>query len=249
MPARTARFTTLAVAALLIPALRPAAAAEWQHSAVAYLMASGLEGQTQIGALSTDIDASFSDLVDHLEFGLAGAYRGQKDRLVVSVDAMYTALGGESTGSGGLGLTFEADVDQFIAAADIGYVVSERLDVMAGIRYVDVDLGVEVRAPGGGALAASSREDWFDPYVGFRSVLPLGKDWRLVLRGDVGGFDAGSELTWQMIARAEWWIRPGMGLTFGYRVLDIDYENGSDADYFKYDINQSGPVVGFGWRF
>jgi hypothetical protein len=35
----------------------------------------------------------------------------------------------------------------------------------------------------------------------------------------------------------------------GYRILDTDYEDGSGASYFKYDVTMSGPGVGIGWRF
>jgi len=34
-----------------------------------------------------------------------------------------------------------------------------------------------------------------------------------------------------------------------YRVLDTDYEAGSGASIFRYDVTLSGPALGIGWRF
>jgi len=35
----------------------------------------------------------------------------------------------------------------------------------------------------------------------------------------------------------------------GYRALDMDYETGSGATLFKYDVLSSGPQVGLAFHF
>jgi hypothetical protein len=35
----------------------------------------------------------------------------------------------------------------------------------------------------------------------------------------------------------------------GYRIISLDYEKGSGADYFLYDIETFGPIVRFGFNF
>ena len=59
----------------------------------------------------------------------------------------------------------------------------------------------------------------------------------------------GAELAWQAVARLNWSFSPTLLATLGYRVLDSDYQEGSGTNTFRYDMMQSGPVVGFGWRF
>ena len=49
------------------------------------------------------------------------------------------------------------------------------------------------------------------------------------------GFTAG--LTWR--------ASPGFEMGLGYRILDIDF----DDDGFTYDIQMSGPMIGFVWTF
>jgi hypothetical protein len=70
-----------------------------------------------------------------------------------------------------------------------------------------------------------------------------------VLCADVGGFDVGSELAWQAVVRLNWTISETLFATFGYRILDTGYEDGSGASLFRYDVTMSGPGIGMRWRF
>ena len=68
----------------------------------------------------------------------------------------------------------------------------------------------------------------------------------LVLRGDVGGFGAGSDFSWHVLATYNWQIahygRPDGYL--GYRGLSVDYSQGSGNTGSKYDVLMQGPVIG-----
>lgn len=37
-------------------------------------------------------------------------------------------------------------------------------------------------------------------------------------------------------------------ISAGYRVISMNYESGSGSDYFKYDIDTTGPVVRLGFH-
>ena len=86
--------------------------------------------------------------------------------------------------------------------------------------------------------------NWVDPLAGLNYVVPIGGKWTHTLRGDVGGFGVGSDLTWHMITtfrrqntdRFAWYV--------GYRVIAFDYEDGSGRNYQHYDLTQQGPSVG-----
>jgi hypothetical protein len=72
---------------------------------------------------------------------------------------------------------------------------------------------------------------------------------QLRLYTEVGGFGAGSELTWQVFPDLSVNLTQKVSLDFGYRWLDPDYATGEGSDQFRYDVLTQGPVIGFGFRF
>ena len=65
------------------------------------------------------------------------------------------------------------------------------------------------------------------------------------LRGDIGGFGVGSQLTWDVTASVGYRMSDTATLLFGYRHLDVDYQDGR----FKIDGQFSGPYLGLSFRF
>lgn len=168
----------------------------------------------------------------------------------------------------------EADVEQATIELGAAYAVGQwgapgatgftAVDVLAGARYwhQEVDLAVDVTAKlnvlgltvsGNRAFAHSGSVDWVDPFVGLRLRHQLSAGEEIVLRGDVGGFDAGSNFSWQALATYGWKICNFNGLEMdgyiGYRALSVDYEQGSGLRRYEYDVIQHGPVMGMTTRF
>lgn len=232
-------------AGLLLPL--PVVADDWQHTMFFYLVGAALEGETQVGPLTTDIDASFSDILDNLEAGFMGSYQASRSDWAYTVDVMYTGLNSSGTGTSGFGA--ELDVDQLIVSFDVAYRANDHLEILGGARYNSLDLGLVLAGPGGSIVQRNDSQAWIDPYVGLRTTIPFNEAWSLTLRGDVGGFDVGSELAWQLLARVDWRVAESVFVSAGYRMLDTDYEDGSGADRFGYDMTMSGPAIGIGWHF
>ena len=69
------------------------------------------------------------------------------------------------------------------------------------------------------------------------------------MRGDVGGFGVGSDFAWQAFPYLGWQFAQWGSLQAGYRWVDMDYETGSGANRFKYDMLYRGPQVGITVRF
>src|SRR5690606_31450729 len=85
--------------------------------------------------------------------------------------------------------------------------------------------------------------------------LSQGQD--VILRGDIGGFGAGSEFSWNVLAAYSFEICSDNGVTYsgglGYRLVDVGYEGGSGRSRYEVDVLQHGPLSGltvtFGpWR-
>jgi hypothetical protein len=229
------------IVALLASA--PLHAGDWTHEIAPYLWGAGLDGTTTVGDLSADIDASFGDILGALEFGAMGSYRGSRDRMSVSFDAIYTALGGDGKGPGDA-VKADVDLDLIVLEGDFGYALTDKLHALAGLRYVNLETEVTVKGPLGEKRSGRDKVDWIDPVIGLLYIRPFSEQWSVSLRGDVGGFGVGSEFAWQGVGILRWQVSPGFGVLFAYRYLSNDYEDGKGANYFEYDMAMHGPALG-----
>jgi hypothetical protein len=218
---------------------------EWSHDLALYLFATGMSGEVGAGGVAASIDESFSDIVDNLEIGAMGGYSATNGKWVVLTDAVFAGLG--ATAERTL-VDVEVDVDLLILEGDVGYVISKQFQLFGGVRYVDVDDEV-VLTSGPFETAGRGGESWVDPVVGARFIIPVGERGTFWLRGDVGGFGVGSDLTWNAVAGFAWELADRFSVGAGYRVLDFDYDHGSGADRFLFDVQLGGPVVGLLVRF
>lgn len=66
--------------------------------------------------------------------------------------------------------------------------------------------------------------DWFDPYIGLRGRYQLTPAFYLLVRGDIGGFGVGSNLTWQAYGALGCQLSRHVFAEAGYRYLYIDYD-------------------------
>ena len=256
-------------AALQEPA--PAAAEQpgWAVQITPYLWAAGLEGDISPfrSGPTIGVDKSFSDVVDDLNFGGFVNLWGRYDRFVVSGDMMYTNTT-DSHGSGPLpalqipglgtippGATVDASVDtkQFMATLQGGYRVVDSqqmtLDILAGARFWHISNDVTVTASHvlAGSLTASHDESfgWVDPVVGMRAFVPLTEKLSFQAQADIGGFGAGADLTWSVLATANYVVTDHFSVSAGYKTLKVDYDSGGHV----FDTTMSGPVLGGTYRF
>jgi hypothetical protein len=90
---------------------------------------------------------------------------------------------------------------------------------------------------------------WVDPVVGRQGRLELTGRWEaFAAEGDVGGFGAGSDLTWDWVAGVGYGFElfgPQSFVRAGYRMLYQDHKDGG----FEWDVTYEGPVVGLTTRF
>ena len=179
--------------------------------------------------------------------------------------------------SGSIGATLAADYKYWIVEAGGTYEVASwnshggryatpdtELELLAGGRYWHQELDVAVAlagtvnvdgliVSGDRALARSGGVEWVDPFVGARIRFQPARGEEIVVRGDVGGFGAGSKFTWQALATYNWQIcTQGPMLIDGYagwRALSVDYAQGTGVERFEFDVLQQGPVMGITGRF
>jgi hypothetical protein len=88
-----------------------------------------------------------------------------------------------------------------------------------------------------------------DPTVVARATWPINDHWFVQARGNIGGFGVGSDLMWQVMADVGYRPSESWFFTFGYRVIDFDYDQGDGLDRFVYDMRTFGPVLRLGFNF
>jgi hypothetical protein len=95
----------------------------------------------------------------------------------------------------------------------------------------------------------TSDRNWFHPFFGVRASYPLGEKMLIWLRGDIGGFIFRSDLTWNVASMLEFRFGPTISAVGGYRIMDVDYHDSSEADLFRYQVQSQGPVLAIVFRF
>lgn len=138
------------------------------------------------------------------------------------------------------------------------------LELIAGGRYwrqqLDVNIALAgtlnvdgLTVSGNTAIASAGVVQWVDPLIGARLRFAPAPGEEMFVRGDIGGFGAGSKFTWQVLAAYNWFLCRHDWLTLdgylGYRALSVDYSEGSGVDRYVYDVVQQGPVIGVTGRF
>lgn len=215
-----------------------------------------------------DVDKSFSDVLEHLNVGGFLDIWARYQRVVFSGNIMYVDTSdARATGSlsafqiPGLGITIppgarvdgKVDTQQFMATLLGGYRLLDRpdftVDLLGGMRlwHIANDIHVATDHPLTGRHRASYREDfgWVDPLIGTRIFIPLTSHWSLQSEADLGGFGAGSDITWSLLANATYTFTDTLSVSAGYKALKVDYDHNGHV----YDTLLSGPVVGVTWRF
>ena len=241
------------IAAALALLAAPVQAAEsggaWRHTFALYGMGVAIDGDAEIGPVEVPVDLSISDVFDALDWGAMAAYRVENDTWSFTGDVTYMKLAFDETAQTPLGpVSASLDADQLTVMATAGYRLTPHLEGLFSLAYFDLSSDLAVRAAGQ-RVARSGGADWVDPLVGLNYRVPIGETWTLGLRGDIGGFGVGSDLTLHGWATLRQQVSDGFSWFFGYRYISYDYETGSGMNLERYDLQQHGPGIGVAFSF
>jgi hypothetical protein len=220
---------------------------DWRQTVYLYGMGVSLDGDAQVGPLQVPVDVGMSDFFDALKFGAMAAYQIQNNGWSFAGDMAYMNLGSSQStqqGRAGAGL----DVEQFTLMATVGKRVSPNLEALLSLMYVDVSADLRVRVLQQ-VLTANRSADWVDPLMGLKYEGSLHDKWSYTLRGDIGGFGFGSDLSWNALARLNYRQSEQIAWYIGYRALAYDYTEGQGTNYQHYDLVQHGPGLGVAFSF
>jgi len=251
----------LAAPALAEPPPEPLAEKDWTFTVTPYLWLPQIIGEVTTRGRTSEIDTSIWDIFAGGGYGIglnARMEAWRKQRWGFFADGMWMAAGKNSNLNNTL---LEFDFMQNVGFVEVGMVgrafelplspkdpegASWYIDGLAGAR-VNI---VNVRLDFENFRNFNKTYVWADPFLGGRVGFRFGPDnrWDAFVRGDVGGFGAGSDEAWNVIGGFAYAFSvrsTNMSFVLAGRALSIDYENGS----FGYDIITYGPVIGLFFPF
>ncbi len=86
---------------------------------------------------------------------------------------------------------------------------------------------------------------WVDPLVGLRGQINFTRWLYLTTQADVGGFGAGSQITWNALATLGVNFTRNVYAELGYRYMYVDY----DKNELLYQMNSYGVMASIGFKF
>lgn len=223
----------------------PASAQEqWKQTLVPfYLWAAGIEGQSQIGPIDAPVSLEFSDALEHLDTSVTVRYEATKGQWGVLADVYHLVLKPEATLPNGV----LAGIDLTNTIYELGGIYkpgSQGLDVLFGLRAMNLNME--------GGLGVNSKrtlidENWLDAFAGVRKNFAISEKASFSVRGDIGTGD--SNFVWNAALLFNYKFNKTVSMFGGYRWLDYDYDQGTGADRFVYDVTYQGPAIAlrFDW--
>jgi len=232
---------------------------DWNYRVVPYLWMYGINGDATIKGVDAEVDVSFSEALENLDFAGMIHLEAHNGTWGAYLNPIYGKLSAE--GEAG---PIDLDVETELTIIEFGglYRVGEwaigsgpnrdiRVDIELGGRYwsLENELDAEIALGIGPGFATSVKQDddWIDLIGGVRAQALLTEKTSFLLKGNIGGL--GSDFTWNLTALGGYQFTDLFALWAGYRLLDVDYEDGSGTDQFALDAQLGGPLVGFDFRF
>ena len=224
----------------------------WKFNVSPYLWAAGISGTvgTLPGLPAADIDASFSDIWDDLQFAGMIAGGARKDRFSIAGDLQYVHTEGNDNSLAPIFGSEKLTSKTVIFSALGEYLILERdrsnLVVSGGLRVWSVDTELELSTGALPGRTIKGDDTWVDPLIGVRGSVDLGQSYVFFTGWSyVGGFGVGSEIMADLFGGFGYRFTETISATMGYRWMKVDRDDGG----FVYDVVQQGVMVGASFRF
>lgn len=228
-------------------------AEEWQFELTPYIWAAANEGKS--GAYGTlpngtpfesisDIDLSFTDLAEELDFGTMFNFSASNgDWLVFSEVTVLNVPDAEPPQPDTTDVSVEIGGEIIDVAAGYRILARDNFNLYGyvGARYFNLEVDVHSNNLG----TISTGDDFVDPFVGVHAKWQINNTFALQGRLEVGGFDAQPSENTLVSVTLDHNLNKNWSLKYFYRMMSVDYKDNG----FLYDMEVTGPGVGATYKF
>jgi hypothetical protein len=222
----------------------------------------GLSGDFGVRGVVTEQDVKFTDILQRLDMIAVGSLYARYQRWEIFADGLYMKISDTATLPGLLFDTAHVSLKSAFAEAFVGYRLlnckNGILSVFAGARYNYMSADLQIANDSDPRfpilrerlgippnLKVSGSIDWVDPVIGVSGKVKVAKPVALYAKGDIGGFGAASDFTWQVQGGVEFQVTRCLYSDVGWRNKKNDNTSGGLTN--KNELN--GPVIETGINF
>lgn len=172
------------------------AGSDWTYGASIYMWGPSMNIDTPTPPGLT-VELPFYQILNDLKMTLMGEVSMRNDKWSFTADVIYMKLKQKNIHDpqfpvGNLvDLSSSVQMKSWILSPTAGYAIHNsekaRVEVFGGLRYLWIDLGVQISANENTVFDQSSSEGFWDGIVGMRAKVNLNDKWFLPMSIDVGG--------------------------------------------------------------
>lgn len=214
------------------------AQSEWKYDIGIYAWLAGLNGSIGVANHEQAFSASASDLLKNLNFSAGGHFEARDPKLTFIFDVFYAGLGIDAAPVTVGDTTFTPDAtvesDEWILEGSFGYRVIPELEVLLAVRYFILEDAIKQDDN----TLGSAIKSWAAFYIGARYSREFAKNWFLAIRGDIGY--GGDNFAWFASGTVGYRFSKLFSLGVAYRILNMNYDDGTGLDYFSIDAKNYG---------
>ena len=163
----------------------------WQYAASIYLWGAGIDATDARGA---DVNVSFETLINNLNMAFMGNFEARRDKWSMLADVIYLNVGANNSGKVPVAVAPGTNVDvkvnasvetkglvlNFIGGYTLWQTPEASLDLLAGARYLDLQLDFGLSAAVGPNVRArtfSDSDSMWDGVIGVKGHADLNPKW------------------------------------------------------------------------
>jgi hypothetical protein len=224
-----------------------------------YLWAKNVDAITTAGGRDAPLSLDFKDdILENLDAALAMRGEASNGTWTLFLEYNYAKLDPSvKTSVGPVQIRANVDFEDVLveggatwAFADNG---SSRWELLGGLRYIKQDVEIETTntLPIEGPIRRTIKvgDSWMHPMVGLRYTGSFSERWSFRARADYG-YEGSDNTALNGGAYLDYRFRDWGSVFFGYRYIDIDFDNRSSRfDQYGFNGDEQGPVLGLNLHF
>ena len=204
---------------------------KWNVELTPFLWLPAIGGDVGSVRLSEDYNIPSVDLLSNLKMAFMINGEVSKGKFFAAPYYVYTKLGTEETkwtsGNGAYNITAKPDLKLNILGLNAGgrFRANDLLifDAFAGFRYTSYQIVGSIEGINQ-AIPLDEKADFWDPVVGFQMYYYPIPRVPVILKVDVGGFGAGSDLSWTTELNSGYTVSPSFDLLAGFSAYGTNFE-------------------------